>query len=502
LEAILGWIATGIGAAGIAAGAIVARWRKIDEPGKRGGWNVALFATIVVAALFLLTRPTEPPFSIGQRLGYGLLLGGLLGIAAGMLTVRLARSADWRTGVALAGFPSMALFGVGVVLLLFGDYPQPVLGGFAVGALTAAIIFRLSTSAAHGVEVWALLAAGLSAGAMISVFRFGATADRFWWRAPLMVMGAAVIGCIAGAAASREDKDWALPGAVASIIVLGLTAVFAWRVFPDWSLLWVAAAGVITFALVAWLTAHQPVTTWAAAFVVLAVLAFTSAAFGLLGGFGIAIGVIASLAVVLPAFASIWREEETTAEELKPAHVLIYAAFISLGVLYLRLFLENYAAEVRGVDLRAHYTLIALILGSLFPFLLSSLLPHPVAGGAGLRIMGAAAVGLFAAVTPLLVLVLWGFRATVGFLMGTIAAEAFVMFTILGLAKIREQISTQTLLLILAAQVAAVQFSGVLAPVAQAPRLTRLTVLAAVVAVGIIWALVSSLLAHRRVREA
>jgi hypothetical protein len=95
---------------------------------------------------------------------------------------------------------------------------------------------------------------------------------------------------------------------------------------------------------------------------------------------------------------------------------------------------------------------------------------------------------------------MWGFKAALGFFAGTVAAEVFILFIYTGAARTRAHGYVESALLVLAAQVSAVQLSGLVGPLAEQPRVTRLIVLGAVVALGLIWAVVAAI-ASRGAKE-
>ncbi|MDO8683332.1 MAG: hypothetical protein Q7N50_07625 [Armatimonadota bacterium] len=496
LENSLTWIALGIGAAAAALGIAVGRGGQERREAVRGDLIVAALAIAGAVLLFLLTLQKSPPFALGQRLGYGLLIGAAAGVLAGIWTTRLSGNTSWQSGVSLAGLASLALVGVAVVLLIFPDYPQPALAGYLIGCLLTAVLFRLSLPSTGNMEIWALTAVVLAATTLLAVFRFGAAAERFWWRAPMMVLAAAIMGQIAGAAFNRRERGFALPALVSPVVTLALVAVFAWRLFPDWSLFWVALTGVITFALLAWLSASAPYSSRIAAVIVVAVVALGALAFRMMGGFGVGIATLAAWPIILLAIVSAPREEEES-EVPHPARVLTYAVFIAIGILIYRLFLESYASEVRGFDLRLQYTFIALALGAVFPFVLMSFYNIQADRGIVLRGVGAGALGFFSAIAPLIVLAIWGFPPALGFLVGTIAAEIFLLFIYAGAVKPREQGYLESALLVLSAQVSMLVFAGIVGPVAQEPRATRVIILAVAALLGLIWAGVSAILSRR-----
>ncbi|MEW6227891.1 MAG: hypothetical protein AB1700_07315 [Bacillota bacterium] len=500
------WIAVGIGAAGAAAGIIAGGgWSPAtrEEPAV---WKVAV--TVAVAAVFLFALTLiKSPYSPGVNTGYGILIGGLLGAAAGITAGRASGKTPWRAALTAIAPPSLALLGGGLVLLLFGAESLPVLGGFLAGAVLAAVLFRLALPAAAGVELWALTAATAGATLMLSTFRFDAVTDFLWWRAPLMVLAAAVVAQAAGAAAAREGKGFALPALIASLITLGLVALFAWRVFPDWDLLWVAAAGAGTFALAAWLSAARTVSTQAAAIAALLVVAYAAVGFRLLGGFGIGIGMLAALPVLISATAPVLQSRPEPGEGAGAARALSCAVFLGCGVLLYRLFLELYPGELYGLDLYPHYTFVALVFGAVFPVVLSSLFPPAPAPrpstqdlSAG-RLTGGVLLWVLAVSTPLVLLTIWGFKAALGFLAGSVAAGAFVLFAGTGSLGVISPRFTEPALLTLAAQISAVQFSGLFKELAQGPRLTKVIVLVAAAAAGLILVKVWSVLNRSAVKE-
>ncbi|MEW6771457.1 MAG: hypothetical protein AB1330_08725 [Bacillota bacterium] len=495
------WIAVGIGAAGAAAGIVAGGGRSPAAREEPGVWKVAVTVAVATVFLFALTL-IKSPYSPGVNTGYGILIGGLLGAAAGITAGRASEKTAWRAVLAAAAPPSLALLGGGLILLLFGAESLPVLGGFLAGAVLAAVLFRLALPAAAGVELWALTAATAGATLMLSAFRFDAATDFLWWRAPLMVLAAAVVAQVVGATAAREGKGFALPALIASCITLGLVALFAWRVFPDWDLLWVAAAGAGTFALAAWLSAARTVSTQAAAIAALIVVAYAAVGFRLLGGFGVGIGLLAAWPLLMSLTAPLLRAGPEPGEGAGATRALSYAVFIGCGVLLYRLFLEIYAGELHGLDLYPHYTFVALVFGAVFPVALSSLFPPaPAPRPLARRLTGGVLLWVLAVSTPLVLLTVWGFKAALGFLAGSVAAGAFVLFAGTGSLGVISPRFVEPALLTLAAQVSAVQFSGLFKEIAQGPRLTKVIVLVAAAAAGLLLVKVWSVLNRSAIEE-
>ncbi|MEW6574530.1 MAG: hypothetical protein AB1374_12965 [Bacillota bacterium] len=501
------WIAVGIGAAGAAAGIVAGGGRPPVAREEPGVWKVAVTVAVATVFLFALTW-IKSPYSPGVNTGYGILIGGLLGAVAGMAAARARGKTPWGAALAAAALASLALLGGGLILLLFGAESSPVLGGFLAGAVLAAVLFRLALPAAAGVELWALTAATVGATLMLATFRFDAATDFLWWRAPLMVLSAAVVAQAVGATAAREGKGFALPALIASCITLGLVALFAWRVFPDWDLLWVAAAGAGTFALAAWLSSARTVTPQAAAVTALIVVAYAAVGFRLLGGFGVGVGLLTAWPLLMSLTAPLLRAGPEPGEGAGATRALSCAVFVGCGVLLYRLFLELYAGELPGLDLYPHYTFVALVFGAVFPVVLQSLFPSPAPAlrpstqdpSAG-RLTGGVLLWVLAVSTPLVLLIIWGFKAALGFFAGSVAAEVFILFCNTGALQARGTGCLEAALLTLAAQISAVQFSGLFKELTHTPRLTKAVVLAAAVAAGLILVKVWSVLNRSAVKE-
>lgn len=501
METVLNWIAVGVGAAGMALAALVGRDGSSEESA-RERWFLTISALIGVVILFLVTLPVKPPFSAGQKLGYGILIGGIIGAVAMLLFSKWGGVSKWGSSVASIGIPSAALLSVGLVLLIFGNYPQVALGGVAIGALAVAVLFRLSLSIGSAANIWAISAVGLASTVMLATFRFGLTTDRFWWRAPLMVLAAAIVSQVVGSIFAREDKSFTLPAIVASIITVGLTAVFAWKIFPNWALLWVSIYGVITLLLISWLGEIYPRSTQAAATVVVGVVALSALAFRFLGGFGIGIAILAAWPVIMSLQAFGGNLEATDADSPSARETVVYATFISVGLLVLRLFIENYASDLKTMDLLLHYSVVSLALGAIFPFLFVSYFPRISGLSIGLRTLSSVITGVFAAAAPLVILLLWGFKAEFGFVLGTVAAKMFILLMFSTVTRFQTMGFLKGALLALVAQVVALQLSGLVAPLADSPRMTKVIILSVVLVLGLIWAGVSALMQRRVAVEA
>ena len=499
METTLSWIAFAVGVAGVVIGLVFGRQRGTTERVSTGGWLAGVVALAATLVLYLATRPDSPPFALGHRLGYGALIGGLASVAAGIwLTCGLAKS-RWASGVSVSGLFSLILVGVSLVLIFFGDYPEPALAGFIIAVLASAIVFRLVADLADGasiLEMWSLVAVITAATAMLAVFRYDSVESRFWWRAPLMVLCATIVAHLLASSTAKADKSYGFPAAVTSIVALGLVAVFAWKVFPDWAMFRVSLAGVVTLRIVAALGAM--VSPRFAGIAAVLATALSAMAFGMLGGFGVGISLLAACAVVLPLSAASLRPGDDD-QEFHPMRALLPTMFILDGVVMFRLFIENYTLALSGLDARAHYTMIAVVAGAVFPFVLLSFFQTTIRGLLW-KSSNALAAGVFAAATPLLILVVFGAKAVLGFVVGTIAAEVFLLFLSMGVAT-SDRSYSGSLLLVLASQASAVFLSDLASPLGEGSRKVRIVILLSATLVGVLWSWLVCCLSRRDQKE-
>ncbi len=285
---------------------------------------------------------------------------------------------------------------------------------------------------------------------------------------------------------------------IGGAVTLALTAIFAWKLLPEWPYFYAVAAGVVTFAIVAWLGGLSDKSGKAAAAVAILTAAFAAVGFKLLAGFGIGIGVTAACVLMIPAAASKLRQETEESCDAAIFDWLCGALYVGAAIVLLRLFIENYASEIRGVDMRVHYTFVALAIGAMLPFLLAAVIP-----AAGRKCMlckatGAAAIGLVAAAVPLIATAVWGFKAALGFVIGTIIAQ---MFVLLDGGALHENAKRAAAVVIAAAQVSAAILCGVIAPLSEATRAQKAWMIGVVVALGMIWGIIDWLINRRSAVE-
>jgi len=111
------------------------RWRVLTAGELRPALVLAAVSAVV---LFLLTLPSTKPFSPGLTLGWGILIGAVLGLYA--LFEASGSVAGQSGGVRTAGLLSAAALGPAAILLIFRGYPNQALMGCAIGAVLVAAI--------------------------------------------------------------------------------------------------------------------------------------------------------------------------------------------------------------------------------------------------------------------------------------------------------------------------------------------------------------------------
>lgn len=318
-----------------------------------------------------------------------------------------------------------------------------------------------------------------------------------------MVFATVIVAQIIVGSNKTGERNSATTALLTSLIVFAAIAVFSWKVFPERPIFFVSLFGIGTFAIVAWLSSAASTYSYGPAVSTLAIVAFSAVGFRLMAGFGIGMGLVAAFAVALPLFATLGKEsEQNSKEDSVLTRALITAMFIGVGVLCYRLFQENYGTQLRGLDLRDHYTFVALTLGAVFPLVISSLFPVAEKRSEVLQNVTAIATGIFAVVVAAAIIVLWGYKAAFGFVVGSVASEVFILFIQTGAVNTREQRFGESLLLVTAAQIVLLQFAGLLNDAVETTRVTKVIVLACLAVAGLIWAGIAARLQRGNPKEA
>lgn len=515
----LGWLGVVVGAIGSLVTYFLVRGSSLqgteaDTASRRRTTRLCAGATLIVTLiLWAVAMQTRVPFSPGQGLAYGLLIGGVTGAASIIRCFILSQLASSVRKSRLCTLSNLffGLFAVSLVYSVFASNPWEPLIGFSVGATMAAIFHTYMNYIADGelpiaTETWAVFSITIAAAILLAMRHFDVVQDRAWWALPILlgttVLIAAYIATELASIGSIRDnagRSYLASMFISAALVAGLTAIYSWKLFNTWALLEVAVVGIGVAALIVWLFAgfrrddNSAGAIEAGAATVLLLVAFAVVTFKLWSGLGIALGLIAAWTVAIPALTAPPGADDR-------AKLLADAAgwplAVGLVILLFRLFVQEYHTTLPGSDLEIHYTFIGAMLGAILPFIFVAnvvRLRQARVGTAG--IAGVAMMGLIAAASPLVLALLWGDRSALGFSFGLTAAMAFMLLARLAYGDAKYSIAP----LVVGAQLMAVQFTGQLVG-AEVTRAVRIIVLAAIVVLCITWFGLTSVFAARRAR--
>ena len=492
--------------------ALVVERRRQQRPRERPPLFPFLTAAFFVLLCFLATLPTSPPFSAGQRLGWGILIGGAFALLAAWMGRTPTKS--YATSVC-----AWATLGVGLTYWRFRGYPDDALGGFALAAClthflmgqgagdrgrekdeppstTSRFIGTLDKSEHHSpltdlylVSTVALIAALLLAQEHFSGHRF----ERLWSIFPLTLPALGMVSGVLAQVARRVQRQRAWVGAtLGALAVLLVFGGGAWwltrRTFDAPSLFLPVATGIISAMVLAFLVSgvqglkRENVLTFEettpdlpqppksggallpyAALAVLIVLFTYLNCIRFLSGYGAALGALA----MLMFFVAIDTSSETQSVRLRHTAPLVSAMVIAA---LFRIFLESYHTDYHRVSLYTHYVFMGLAAGVLVPWCLREIgnWGNWELGKLG-NVVGVLLLGLAAVALPPLVFVLWGFKPLVGLMAGLMFAQLLAALPAFARESERERPSLNLLTFSIA--LVAVQFTHLL--IAQEDNITR-----------------------------
>lgn len=502
------------------------RWRAMTAAGLR---PLLIFTVCWLLVFFLLTTPTFPPFSSGLTLGWGFLIGGILGLyafvaASGEMPDRYART---------VGLLSAAALGPALILLIFHGYPNEALVGCALGAVLVGAIASSTLrplaansdgaeadarSAYRGVEVFALLTTAIAAGTRLAIEHFPAPANApvyggYWAFPVLMVMAGTLAVILLSYERPGKWQRWSalLNGIGAAAVMVILTAVLQVKLLP--ALAWqLPLYGLLAFGFVLAVFMRErqaeegedfrPVTLAFAA--VLLALVVVAVAFQQLQGYGEALALLPALLLVAVTYLGYARRSEPVGESLAVGGVSV----VLLLMLY-RLFLETTGRGWR-LDFQQQYDLFSLLLGAGACFGLLAFAARGMAraqqvadaGKSSLRVLLARTVllGIFVTAAPVALAAVWGVKSVGAFLAGLVVGEAvWMLLAAWTVGKERAHVlMVAPHLFFVAAALIAVQFSP-LAISADFSRMTKLAILGAITLGILIWVFIDAI---GRAREA
>lgn len=529
-------------------------------------WGLALtslltWACVVALALYLATVPTKPPFQPGQLLGKGALVGAVLMLLSLLLLIRWREPSEEGTpdrGSLAAA--ACALVAGNVVFLVWRKAPTEPLLGFGLAATLFGAVVKYGVGGWLGAapkvgedddggkqgpphsetpsreaivdlgEQLAMLAVTVALGVIFSSRHLPGT--RELWGLPIALGAVTLLAAVAGEAvealAGGSRRSLAVAAISGTVVAAGAAAIVAIGAYRQAPGAYAYLAGLVVMGLCAWLVLghvgvgrdegdgglESPPHVDAeglegrpnagdglrvAVVAGLLSVAVYVIAFRLNAGLGAALALQA--AWLVPILTRRHRAEQAGAVLLTP--------LLGVGMLLLlyRLYLEL-VPGAREADVAVHYSLVAIALGLLTPFLwqaynlqTSSVLCG-VDGGADTGIEGTVrsirklisrltALGVVVAIAPALLFFLWPQRAVAGFILGLFLAQLVILVRRLE-AGVRRDEPRSTLiaapgLLCLAAALCATPACRLLSGLADTPRLYKAYVAFVVVLLLYLW---------------
>jgi hypothetical protein len=555
---ILTWLALGLSGAALAHALA-----RAPRSGGRAAVDLTPYLACAGGVLLLgalLTLPTGKPWSPGQTLAPGVVLGGLVVILAALLGRTRPAPGDAEGSSApffqASGQVAAATVAVSILLALYPGRVLDPLVGCALGAVAAALLIagglRLAhpaaseedgTGSAAAAEMAALFTVALAGTTFLSAYHHSPAGVREWLPLPVL-LGAALAVCLAarGAIPARETQGGIASLAVVLFPLFLMAALIAWRLNGTAHFFWAALIGLGVYGLVAWLdrieAAPAPATAgereqdggaraelpggtsrpWRfparadlGLLTSLLVLGGSILAFRELRGYGLGVALLAGIAAGM-GFPS------QSGEAAKERPLFKGALTLGLLVLLYRVFAQD-SDYRRSLEPDFLYYYVALVLGALWPAFLAGSLrrwmreagPVPAGGDpAGATalpaLLRAGLAGLAALTTPLALWLLVGERPQAAFLVGLAVGAGFLLAgpaasRTLGGGGVEAAGAAErplARLMSLGMALSAIQFTFLLSPLELRTRKERVLILAGVGIAALVWVGVTSVLDARR----
>jgi hypothetical protein len=497
----LGWLGLAVGLAGCVIAYLLSRADVgTEESGAEpiSPWPVVSLVAVITIVFWALGMQRRQPFSPGQSMAIGFLIGGLCGTAAAFLATTLKLSTTRARQMGVLSMCFLGLFATSLACVVFHGCPEWAILGVGAGGLMTAVIGLALKRESVLTGVFGTFTLSTSAAIIFAINHFDRPGQRTWWAVPILIAASvgltAFVGVVIGAFgrfSENPGRSASFSALVSSLLVLGLGAIYAWKIVGQWQLFGVIAAGIGVAAIAAWVALAATradddagLTQAGAVSAVLAV-ALVVVAFKLWAGLGLAVGLLAAWVVLIPLLGLV----EVGAAPAGANAVRGLLMFVTSALMF-RLFIEFYRSDLRGVDLRIHYTFIGAILGVLMPRVVSSC--RRGCAGPWCTAVGMGFLGLVAAAAPIALFLIWGIKAAMGLVFGLTAALALgYVESLRDVTKLR----TETFLA-LAAQWSAIVFIGPLLEI-ELTRLWRIAILAVVFALAVVWVFISGMFSRR-----
>jgi hypothetical protein len=353
-------------------------------------------AAILAAVLFLLTLPTAKPFSAGLTLGWGFLLGAILGV------IVLA------TGVAEVGVLSAAAVGPSILLLVFHGYPNEALMGCALGGVFVAAFARVSQGREiRGVETFALAMAAACVAARLGIEHFprvvSTSSTGAYWALPGFMLA---IGALAMAVIPSNASAWRPIARGVGAAAFALLALYVLQAKWMEELRWLApAVGIVAMGFLAVVFHLEgegdgrpvlPAFCGALVTLIAAPLAFRA-----LQGYGLALAALAGAIVAAPYLI---QRNGLAAGLLNGALGLF--TLLATGRLYVELTHQDHP-----LDFQLHYNLLAIALCVGAAFALPAFAAKSAQMAAPVRMARAVGLGALLTLVAVLLPAIWAERS-------------------------------------------------------------------------------------------
>lgn len=465
METGLGWLGVATGIIGCPAIFGLVGGYKRGSGERKIDWLCAGAAFVITIIFWAIGMQTRALLSLGEGLAFGWLIGGLTGTAVILLSARLISAAmksslrEKRLATLFYGFA--ALFAVSLVFCLFTEDLVNSMMGVAIASIMVGILQLglRDSSSPISLDTWALFSITLAAAVIFSARHFDDILFSLRWSMPILVALTALLADYAaielsslGSLRQKPGKSYCITVLISATLIAALAAVYSWKVFNTWQLLSVVAVGLGIAGIVVWLAASvHNLNSSRQAFAVCAILmvAFVASAFKLWAGLGVAMGLIAAWAVVLP----VSRESEQNDNGLRRIGCMLQIMLcFAVSILLYRLFVTEYTSlGLKSTGLHTHYIFIAATVGAVLPFLYIQPASRP---GRCSRFCWTFTFGISAAVSPLAIYILWQINAVLGLSFGVTMAIIFGAIV----SQSQEHIPLKVGFFALGAQLIAIQF--------------------------------------------
>jgi hypothetical protein len=378
----------------------------------------ALLAVIVCFVCLLALFP----FSAGQQLAYGILIG--LGAALlSLVLFLLSRPSDSYASeaCALAAAAGPAVIAIAAIEIAYHGDPTSALFGCLVGGLLTLLpLLWMSPETSEPFWFFSLALLLLGLGSLLAIERFNTPDTRPYWALTSIGLAAGLLGAVVGALLLGRTRLARL-GVAAFVVILGLAAWWGSGFLLQRSnqltapieLPYLLGLGWIAFALIAAFSIRPDDSLFSAAALPMTGLAALIIGFNIFGGSGVAL----SLAAGLPLSLAFSRGDKSARQAVAARQAVSASSGLwlaALGVLFLayRLFLARYAGEVRGdihLEFGRHYVLLGLAAALIWTSAAAKARPDFVSAFLQLLALGIVAPVLF---------FVFGYEALLGLVLG------------------------------------------------------------------------------------